>query len=81
MAYRFRAKEIEDMKRSILIHCENEEPDRHGLKRSWRLRYCIEGLLMCRRPSKKDAVKLERELWLYKSLTVNDLPSWEGYGE
>lgn len=81
MAYRFRAKEIEDMKRSILIHCENEEPDRHGLKRSWRLRCVLEGLWHCAWGNKKKCAKRYRDLVLYESLTVNDLPSWEGYGD
>lgn len=79
MAYRFRPAEVEAMKNNILSHMENErEPDSNGHKSAWRLRLCIEGLLMCCRPSKREAAKLRRELWLFESLTKNNLPNWQG---
>lgn len=77
MAYRFRPAEIEAMKESILLHC-NSEYNNGGDYSAWRLRLCIEGLLMCCRPSKREAAKLRRELWLFESLTKNNLPNWQG---
>lgn len=78
MAYRFRPAEIEAMKESILLHCNNEYT--HGGKYSaFRLRIAIEGQLYCCRPSKRDAAKLERDLWLYESLTICDKPNWQGF--
>lgn len=71
--YRFKTAEIEAMKKNILtqIECEAET------KTAWRLRCAIEGQLMCCRPSKREAARLERELALYESLTKNDLPNWQ----
>lgn len=75
--YRFKQSEIEQMKRSIEIHCANErEPDENGNKSAWRQRLCIEGLMMCCRPSKRRRAALERELALYEMLTKNDMPNW-----
>ena len=71
--YRFKAAEIEVMKENILTHIEREAET----KTAWRLRCAIEGQLMCCRPSKRDAARLERELALYEKLTKNDLPNWQ----
>ena len=71
--YRFKAAEIEAMKKNILTHIEREAET----KTAWRLRCAIEGLLMCCRPSKREAARLERELALYEKLTKNDLPNWQ----
>lgn len=72
--YRFKTAEIEAMKKNILTHIERESET----KTAWRLRCAIEGLLMCCRPSKREAARLERELALYEKLTKNDLPNWQG---
>lgn len=72
--YRFKTAEIEAMKKNILTHIEREAET----KTAWRLRCAIEGLLMCCRPSKREAARLERELALYEKLTKNDLPNWQG---
>lgn len=71
--YRFKAAEIEAMKKNILTHIEHETET----KTAWRLRCAIEGQLMCCRPSKREAARLERELALYEKLTKNDLPNWQ----
>lgn len=71
--YRFKTAEIEAMKKSILTHIECEAET----KTAWRLRCAIEGQLMCCRPSKREAARLERELALYEKLTKNDLPNWQ----
>lgn len=71
--YRFKAAEIEAMKKNILTHIEHETEN----KTAWRLRCAIEGQLLCCRPSKREAVRLERELALYEKLTKNDLPNWQ----
>lgn len=71
--YRFKAAEIEAMKKNILTHIEHEAET----KTAWRLRCAIEGQLMCCRPSKREASRLERELALYEKLTKNDLPNWQ----
>lgn len=71
--YRFKTAEIEAMKKNILTHIEREAET----KTAWRLRCAIEGQLMCCRPSKRDAARLERELALYEKLTKNDLPNWQ----
>lgn len=75
--YRFKAAEIEAMKKNILAHIENEAET----KTAWRLRCAIEGQLMCCRPSKREAARLERELVLYEKLTENDLPNWQSKPE
>lgn len=72
--YRFKTAEIEAMKQNILTHIEHENEN----KTAWRLRCAIEGQLMCCRPSKREAARLERELALYEKLTKNDLPNWQG---
>lgn len=72
--YRFKAAEIEAMKKNILTHIEHESET----ETAWRLRCAIEGQLMCCRPSKREAARLERELALYEKLTKNDLPNWQG---
>lgn len=72
-SYRFKAAEIEAMKQNILTHIEHETEN----KTAWRLRCAIEGQLMCCRPSKREAARLERELALYENLTNNDLPNWQ----
>lgn len=71
--YRFKTAEIEAMKKNILTQIEREAET----KTAWRLRCAIEGQLMCCRPSKREAARLERELALYESLTKNDLPNWQ----
>ena len=71
--YRFKNAEIEAMKKNIITHIEHEAET----KNAWRLRCAIEGQLMCCRPSKREAARLERELALYESLTKNDLPNWQ----
>lgn len=71
--YRFKAAEIEAMKKNILTHMEHETET----KTAWRLRCAIEGRLMCCHPSKREAARLERELALYEKLTENDLPNWQ----
>lgn len=71
--YRFKTAEIEAMKKNILTHIEREAET----KTAWRLRCAIEGRLLCCRPSKREAARLERELALYEKLTKNDLPSWQ----
>lgn len=71
--YRFKTAEIEAMKKNILTHIEHENEN----KTAWRLRCAIEGQLMCCRPSKREAARLERELALYEKLTENDLPNWK----
>lgn len=71
--YRFKTAEIEAMKKNILTHIEHEAET----KTAWRLRCAIEGQLMCCRPSKREASRLERELALYEKLTKNDLPNWQ----
>lgn len=71
--YRFKAAEIEAMKKNILTQIEREAET----KTAWRLRCAIEGQLMCCRPSKREAARLERELALYEKLTKNDLPNWQ----
>lgn len=71
--YRFKTAEIEAMKKNILTHIEHETET----KTAWRLRCAIEGQLMCCRPSKREAARLERELALYEKLTKNDLPNWQ----
>lgn len=71
--YRFKTAEIEAMKKNILTHIEHETET----KTAWRLRCAIEGNLMCCRPSKRKAARLERELALYEKLTKNDLPNWQ----
>lgn len=68
--YRFKQTEIEQMKDMILTNCKNDNG------KSWRLRLCIEGLMMCCRPSKRERARLERELALYERLTKNDIPNW-----
>lgn len=76
--YRFKQSEIEQMKHSIEIHCKNErEGDQNGNKSAWRLRFCIEGEMMCCRPSKQERARLERELALYEMLTKNDMPNFK----
>lgn len=77
MAYRFRPAEIEAMKCSIITHCTSEYKH-NGNYSAWRKRLCMEGELMCCRPSKRRAAQLEREIWLFESLTDNDLPNWQG---
>lgn len=72
--YRFKNAEIEAMRKNILTHIEHETET----KTAWRLRCAIEGQLMCCRPSKREAARLERELALYEKLTENDLPNWQG---
>lgn len=72
--YRFKTAEIEAMKQNILTHIEHENEN----KTAWRLRCAIKGKLMCCRPSKRKAARLERELALYENLTKNDLPNWLG---
>lgn len=72
--YRFKTAEIEAMKKNILTQIEHEAET----KTAWRLRCAIEGQLMCCRPSKREAARLERELALYEKLTKNDLPNWQG---
>lgn len=72
--YRFKTAEIEAMKKNILTHIEHETEN----KTAWRLRCAIEGHLLCCRPSKREAARLERELALYEKLTKNDLPNWQG---
>ena len=72
--YRFKTAEIEAMQKNILTHIERESET----KTAWRLRCAIEGQLMCCRPSKLEAARLERELALYETLTKNDLPNWQG---
>ena len=72
--YRFKTAEIEAMKKNILTHIEHEAET----ETAWRLRCAIEGQLMCCRPSKREAARLERELALYETLTKNDLPNWQG---
>lgn len=81
MAYRFSKKEIEDMKKDILFQCEKEEPNRHGLKTAWRLGCFLRIMWQCRRCSQRERERSYRKLVLYETLTVNDLPMWEGYGE
>lgn len=71
--YRLKTAEIEAMKKNILTHIEREAET----KTAWRLRCAIEGQLMCCRPSKREAARLERELALYEKLTKNDLPNWQ----
>lgn len=71
--YRFKTTEIEAMKKNILTQIEREAET----KTAWRLRCAIEGQLMCCRPSKRKAARLERELALYEKLTKNDLPNWQ----
>lgn len=71
--YRFKTAEIEAMKKNILTHIECEAET----KTAWRLRCAIEGQLICCRPSKRDAARLERKLALYEKLTKNDLPNWQ----
>lgn len=71
--YRFKTAEIEAMKKNILTQIEREVET----KTAWRLRCAIEGQLMCCRPSKRKAARLERELALYEKLTKNDLPNWQ----
>ena len=71
--YRFKTAEIEAMKKNILTHIEHEAET----ETAWRLRCAIEGQLMCCRPSKREAARLERELALYEKLTKNDLPNWQ----
>lgn len=71
--YRFKTAEIEAMKQNILTHIEHETET----KTAWRLRCAIEGKLMCCRPSKREAARLERELALYEELTKNNLPNWQ----
>lgn len=71
--YRFKTAEIEAMKKNILTHIEHEAET----ETAWRLRCAIEGQLMCCRPSKRDAARLERELALYEKLAKNDLPNWQ----
>lgn len=71
--YRFKTAEIEAMKKNILTHIEHETET----KTAWRLRCAIEGQLMCCRPSKREAARLERELALYERLTKNDFPNWQ----
>lgn len=71
--YRFKTAEIEAMKKNILTQIEHEAET----KTAWRLRCAIEGQLMCCRPSKREAARLERELALYEKLTKNDLPNWQ----
>ena len=71
--YRFKTAEIEAMKENVLTHIEREAET----KTAWRLRCAIEGQLMCCRPSKREAARLERELALYEKLTKNDLPNWQ----
>lgn len=71
--YRFKTAEIETMKKNILTHIAHETET----KTAWRLRCAIEGQLMCCRPSKREAARLERELALYEKLTKNDLPDWQ----
>lgn len=72
MAYRFKPAEIEAMKHNILVHVQAE----NEAKTAWRLRLTIEGQLMCCRPSKREAARLERELTLYERLTTNDRPNF-----
>lgn len=76
MAYRFRPAEIEAMKEIITTHCECEYKH-EGIYSAWRLRVVLQGKLYCCCPSKREAAKLERELWLFESLTDNDRPNWE----
>lgn len=71
--YRFKTAEIEAMKKNILTQIKREAET----KTAWRLRCAIEGQLMCCRPSKREAARLERELALYEKLTKNDLPNWQ----
>lgn len=77
MSYRFRQTEIENMKQSIVSHCEREDvADKHGNKSAWRLRLVLEGLAMCCRCSKREEARRYREIALYEMLTVNDMPNF-----
>lgn len=75
--YRFKASEIERMKRNILSSIKHEtEKDNQGNISAWRWRICIEMEAFCF-PRKKDREHGYRMLHLYESLTKNDLPNWE----
>ena len=77
MAYKFRAAEVEAMKKDIEGHCTFETvPDKHGNKSAWRLRLVLSGLAMCCRCSKREEARRYRKLALYESLTYNDMPIW-----
>ena len=57
---RFKAAEIQEMKKNILTHIEREAET----KTAWRLRCAIEGLLMCCRPSKREKRQENRKIGL-----------------
>lgn len=74
MAYKFRASEIEEMKREIMIHCESEiKQGKAGT--AWRLGLVLQTLSDCSSNKKKRA-KCERKYALYLKLTEQDLPKW-----
>lgn len=76
--YRFKAAEIDKMKQNILTHCRCENvADKHGNTSAWRLRLVLESMVLCVCSSKRDTAQWERKLYLYESLTKNDLPNWE----
>lgn len=79
MAYRFRKQEIEDMKNSILFHCECERKH-EGKYSAWRLGLILRGEWRCVN-NKRESDRLYRKWVLYEALTSNDRPKWEGSGE
>lgn len=75
--WRFRKTEIEEMKRNILTHCQNEtDLDSNGNKSAWRLRCSLEGMVYCALNNDREYWKRKRKVALFEMLTNNDMPNF-----
>lgn len=75
MAYKFRHKEVENMKWVIKSHCRCEEQFR-GVYSASGYRIAMESIIANRNTTKRQKQTIERELALYHKLTLNDKPNW-----
>lgn len=74
MAYKFRKKEVEEMKIRILSHCESYNQFK-GEFNAKALRFLFEEMI--EEPfSKRKKQIVERKLALYEKLTLDDKPNW-----
>ena len=71
--YRYKQSEVEEMKKDILAQCEMEKRWT-GKFNAWRLRFLLEGSMHI--SNSRKYARLQRQLYLYKSLTKNNQPAW-----